>query len=253
MRLSDLFAAIGPYLEGRRGVGEARKLLYGDGGGTDAERIAIYGRFCQIHRSEALTGTYEQVRAEVEARGGAELWEKLHEAYFAARPMHHTELLTNGESLGEFLGLGDDAAKGWAAQSGLPEWLGALADFEWWEWRTRVAPDDPADEDLASGPLRLASTVEVRPYRWDLVEWIDDVYETDRPAAPRTRDVYVMFWRDPELDVRREDASVLELLALKAVIEGTAGTPPPAVPARSWAETIDDLREAGVILGGQTG
>lgn len=250
MKLAELFAAIGPYFEGRRGVAEARELVYGEGGGADAERIAIYGRFCRIHRGESLAGVYELVRAEVEARGGADLWERLHEAYFAARPMHHAELLTNGAGLAEFLGAGEGAASGWAAESGLPAWLGELADFEWWEWRTRVAPDDPADEEPASGPLRLASTVEVRPYRFDLVEWIDDVHETDHPAAPRTRDVYVMFWRDQDLDVRREDASVLELLALRAVIEGTTDTPPPAVPARSWAETLDDLREAGVILGG---
>lgn len=240
MSLSSFFAAIGPYLEGRVDAGEARRALWGEpvpaAAARDAERLSIYGRFCRIHRFEALQGAYPYVRAAVLRVAGADAWERLVEAYFSAHPMHHVELNENGASLALFL-------DGYTAGAGLPAWLAELADFEWWEWCTRVAPDELADEEPGAGPLRLASTVEVRPYRWDFASWIDDASEeVGRDEAPCAQDVYILFWRDPDLDPRREPATLAELRVLKCVSEGAA------VPADA-GETLADLRAAGILLG----
>ena len=58
MKLRAFFGAITPFLEGRASHDETSRALYGSPeGGTrasdkDARRLAIYGRFCRIHRFE---------------------------------------------------------------------------------------------------------------------------------------------------------------------------------------------------------
>jgi hypothetical protein len=244
MRLATFFARIGPLLEGRISVEEARRALFGDGtAGPDARRLAIYERFCRGHRFAALEAVYAHCREAVVRTRGGEAWERVVDGYFAAHPMHHVELNQNGDALGAFL---DDSA----ADIGLPEWLSALADFEWWEWRTRVAPDAPEDAEPRRGPLRIASTVELRPYRWDFVGWLDGAPPSERAPAPDERARIVLFWRDLELDPRRENADPLELGALQAASQGRPlAPPPPGVDERAWDDTVRDLREAGILLG----
>ncbi len=226
--LDAFFAGIGPFLEGRASVEDARRALYGNAASVDAERLAIYGRFCRGHRRAALDGVYTAVRALVTRHAGEPAWAALVEGYFRAHPMHHAELNENGDAFAAFL----------ADRADLPAWTAALADLEWWEWRTRVAPDDPADVD-PGGPLRLASTVELRPYTRDLVGWLDD---TDRRGVPMASPTYVLFWRDPALEPRRERATRDELRVLQAVSAGIS------VPD-ALADTLADLREAGIVLG----
>jgi hypothetical protein len=52
----------------------------------------------------------------------------------------------------------------------------------------------------------------------------------------------VLFWRDPELDPRRENASDSELMVMKAVLDG-------AKVGAALAETLEDLVRAGIVLG----
>ena len=96
------------------------------------------------------------------------------------------------------------------------------------------------DSPARAGPLRLASTAEVRLYTHDLVAWLDA--EPTRQKEPDRVGVRVLFWRDPDLDPRRENASDSELMVMKAVLDGVK------VPTR-LAETLEDLRTAGIVRG----
>jgi hypothetical protein len=79
--------------------------------------------------------------------------------------------------------------------------------------------------------------VELRPYGYDLVGWLD---AEARAPAPERRDVVVLFWRTPTLRARRALASPRELWVLKAVSEGQRPED---------AEVLEDLQAAGVVLG----
>jgi hypothetical protein len=231
VKLADFYAAIGPYLEGRAEHGATVTRLFDDPMGIDAERLAIYARFCRIHRFEAVDFVYSSTRAAIVDRFGLPEWEKLVADYFVAHPMHHVELNENGASLPDYL-RGIVEARSW------PAWLVELADLEWWEWRTDSALDGESDADRDAGDLRLAATVEVRPYAHDLVGWLD---ADERAPEPEARAVVVIFWRDGDGDPRRENASRDELLILKAVSEG-------ATTDGTNADTLADLRAAGILL-----
>jgi hypothetical protein len=227
VKLAHFFQTIAPYLEGRAGFEETSRALFGKSPLPDTPRLAIYERFCRAHRQTATAGVHQYVRDLVVAQAGRERWDALVEAYFVAHPMRHVEINANGAQLAAFL----------AARPDVPPLWSALADFEWWEWQTLSAKDDPADATPDEGPLRLASTVELRPYGWDFVTWLD---AEQRAPAPEEREVLVLFWRNRQLDARRELASVAELQVLKAVSEGGRV---------ERDETFDDLHRAGVILG----
>jgi hypothetical protein len=135
----------------------------------------------------------------------------------------------------------------------VPAFLPALADFDWWEWQVQSAPDDPADAQPDEGPLRLGSTVDVRPYAWDLLGYVKDPGATAVPAAKTGEPQLIVFWRDRNLDGRREAAHPLELLVIKAVIEGVALNQDLAkrigVSTKLLKETAQDLLAAGILLG----
>src|SRR5205823_3576565 len=127
------------------------------------------------------------------------------------------------------------------------------------EWRARMAPDAaPDDGDTPdgggtapdAGPLRIAPTVELRPYAWDFVTWIDGAPADERAEAPPPGDVLVLFWRDRALEPRREVAQPLELLVLKAVSEGHAdgAGARPIVDEGAWRDTVADLHAAGILV-----
>ena len=238
MSLTTFFARIGPMLEGHETPAATRPILYGAAADSvDAKRIDIYARFCRIHRFEVIEGVYEHCRAAVLREAGLPAWEALVERYFRAHPMHHVELNENGAALPSFLVEHAPAAN-------LPTWLPALADFEWWEWRTSIAPVDPGEPSPEAGPLRIAPTVELRPYPFDLVGWLDAAHPEEPAGAPEQRDNLVLFWRDEDDDLRREEATEAELAVLKAVSEGA-----PLPVGEGWQETAGDLREAGILVG----
>jgi len=88
-----------------------------------------------------------------------------------------------------------------------------------------------------NAPLRIASTVELRPYAWDFVSWMN---EDDRPPLPAVEDVLVLFWRNRDLAPRRARATQEELVLLKQAAEH--------LPVERDA-TFEDLHGAGIILG----
>ncbi|MGV3622326.1 MAG: putative DNA-binding domain-containing protein [Archangium sp.] len=220
MKLNRVFEVVGPYLEGRSTTEVVQRELWNGAPLKDSHRLEIYARFCAAHRDTA-TGGVHQVLREV----AGERWSSLVEAYFADHPMHAVEINENGAKLGEWLATRDD----------VPAWWAQLADFEWWEWQTLVAPD--AESDAEGGPLRIASTVELRPYAYDFVRWLDAEV---REQAPEARENLVVFWRNRKLDARRDRVSAEELAVLKAVNEG-------GDPERD--ATFEDLRGAGILLG----
>ena len=297
MGLQDFFAAIAPFLQGRETHAQAAARLYGpvlndldtdDSGKSDsnsgessaaardAARLELYGRFCRVHRLDALGSTFAETRAAFAQRSGPAAWEALVDEYFRAHPMHHAELNENGSELPAFLraraetrAAGSAGAEGGAGAAdamgtrreprALEAWLAELADLEWWSFRTRVAPDDERDAQPEQGALRLASTVELRPYAHDLCGWLEPAPDGDpaeaRGGEPEARACVVIFWRDLDLDTRFAEASPLELLVLQAVHLGQPAAALDEAAARAGAtggelaETLADLRAAGILLG----
>lgn len=241
MRLRGVFEAVEPLLAGRVGAGEAAGALYGEVDSADARRIAIYERFCRAHRFEAVDGVYALCRGAIVAAWSEGVWDAFVEAYFQKHPMRSFELNENGAQLPAFL-VEHARAAGW------PAWLPELADFEWWEWQTRVALDDPADAGEA-GPLRLGATVELRPYAHDIVGWVDTPRD-ERAPVPEARDTIVVFWRDRDLDPRRDEAQAIELAVIKSVYEhGSIAAIAAEAADEDVAETAADLHAAGILRG----
>jgi len=238
VKLQPFFAAIEPFLNGRAPHAEAAQSLYGGAAqhAKDAARLAIYGNFCAIHRSNAAGGVHRDTKEAVLQIGGEALWDRIVEQFFLAHPMRHAELNDNAAELGAFL-------KERADPLGVPAWLGELAELEWWEWRTQIAADDPADATPDEGPLRLGSSVELRPFAHDLVGWLDEGRAAGTPA-PWKSEVVVLFWRDRELSALRANTSPEELQILALVHAGT-----PIDAGGPLAETLADLRGADILLG----
>ncbi len=255
MKLAEFYAAIGPFLEGKSGHEEAARALYGEAStrtarqAIDAERLAIYGRFCARHRFDALEFTFEETRRALVQLQDESRWAALVADYFRAHPMHHAELNENGRELPAFL-LREAGARE------LPSWLCELADLEWWSFRTRVAPDDPRDAADGTGALRLGATVELRPYAHELPGWLEarssDALPDVRADAPAPRPCVVLFWRDRDLDTRFAEATPLELAVMHAVHEGlplTSAAARVGASAHQLDETLADLHGAGILRG----
>ena len=288
MKLEPFFAAIAPFLEGKETHAQAVAALYDDRHSglhandldpthssasaapasaqaaanrlhaNDIARLVLYGRFCHVHRLEALASTFAQTRAAVIRRAGEPAWEALVADYFAAHPMRHAELNENGSELPAFL------ARTSAGRE-FPSWLPELADLEWWSFRTRVALDDPRDASPEAGPLRLGATAELRPYTHDLPAWLAQLERLDADAlhandlaaasigdAPPARACIVLFWRDLDLDTRFAEANPLELAILHALVEArplSDAAERTGSTAEALEETVADLVAAGILLG----
>jgi hypothetical protein len=219
----------------------------------DARRLGLYGRFCRVHRFEALESTFAETRSVLVRELGEPAWQALVADYFRAHPMRHAELNENGSELPAFLARE-------AAQRGFPAFVPELADLEWWSFRTRVAPDDPRDLAPAEGPLRLGATVELRPYAHDLPAWLEARAEASSrkesdavaPRAPEPRACIALFWRDLDLDTRFAEATPLELAILHALAFAhplSTAAARAGESASALEETLADLRGAGIVLG----
>jgi hypothetical protein len=236
VKLRDFFDTITPFLAGRASHEETARALYGPpeseaDSGKDARRLALYGHFCRAHRFEVLEKLYPHCWREVRERHGKTAWGALVGEYHRSHPMRAFELNANGASLPEFLA-------SHAPEAGLPDWLPELADLEWWGWEVLVAPDDEKQ-----GPRpRLASAVELRPYRYDLVGWLDAA-PAKRPESPEPRESLVLFWRDRSGHLRRENARLSQLRVLKALHEGHE------LDTAALGETLSKLIAAGIVLG----
>ena len=200
MRLGEFFAAIEPALVGRAGVAETAATL-----GVDPRRLEVYATFCDNHRRDLLASIYPGVRRALGAR-----WAATYRAFFLARPPRDWELNGNAEPFVEWLGAEVRAGR-------LPAWLVDLADLEWWEWAVQVAPS-AAPMFAGDAEHGACAGAAVRTYVHDVVGWADA--ERRGLRAPARRASVVVFWRTAAGGVRRERARALELLAIKASVEG---------------------------------
>jgi hypothetical protein len=240
MKLAELIAVMGEHLHGRAGHDVTARILFGDPSSQDAQRLSIYRRFCDAHRHEALS-VFEHTRSAVVSFGGAVAWSELVDAYFRGHPMTSFELNEGGAAFSSFLSRLDPP---------LPRFVAELADFEWWEWRTSVAPDDPRDREPGKGALRLASTVELRRYGFDLVDWLAGGEAHGEPAE---RSVTVLFWRDAMLHARRQcvndvDIWLLALVSSERRVADALRTLRPA-EMKAALQALEGLMRAGVLLG----
>ncbi len=200
MRLGEFFAAMEPVLVGRQSVAEAATKL-----GVDPRRLEVYATFCDNHRRDLLAAIYPGVKRALGAR-----WVATYRAFFLARPPREWELNANAEPLVGWL-------RDEAAAERLPAWLVELADLEWWEWAVQVAPSD-APPFSGAAEHRVSAGVAVRSYVHDVVGWADA--ERRGLRAPARAPAVVVFWRTGDGGVRREQVRAVELLAIKAAVEG---------------------------------
>lgn len=240
MKLATLSSAMNRLTDGE--TDEAAKALYGDVSSLSARRLAVYARSLRHQRFESVDHVFAHTRMAVRGYLGEAGWSDLVEAYFRAHPARHFEINSNGAELPLFLS---------AASALLPPWIAELADLEWWAWQMECANDG---DDGGQGPLRLASTVEMRAYEHNLLAWLDT---ERRPPAPEAAKTIVLFWRDRDQDSRHISATLAVASVLKWLHDGRRIEDPTGKETASgagisildWERTVEILRDCGVLVG----
>ena len=193
MNLDHFFLTMQPLLSGRATASAVARSL-----GVNAERLALYGRFCHVHRHATLEGVFSPVKARVEPAR----WPSLVADYFAVHPAHHWELNANGQAFAGFV----------RTQPDLQPWLWQLADLCWWEHAAFVAPNAPEQPHTRD---RLHPTVMLRAYTHDVV----DLLAADDADPPFEKPTVVLIWRSSQLQVVMQPVAGAALVVIKAVVE----------------------------------
>jgi hypothetical protein len=211
MRLNEFFTRIAPLFDGNATWQETAVALYGSPPGPDGERLEHYENACRWRRGQTLRHVFERTYNVATTSQSPKQWANMATDYFRTDPWRSLNALPNAANFPAFL-------KENAAKYELATWVAELADAEWWLGHVNDAPDSP--DDPATGPIRLAPTLEIRPYRFDLTGWLRDYtqeqFSVDR-APPDARDCVVMFWRNLELRPCFEVPSGLYLRCLSAI------------------------------------
>ncbi|HVG64005.1 MAG TPA: DNA-binding domain-containing protein [Hyalangium sp.] len=187
-------------------------------------RVAIYGRFVRFHVREALEKLYPLTQAGV----GPERWEQLVEGYTATRPARHFEMNQLGEAFPAFV------ADVTVAQ-GLPEFIPALARFEWADWAVYASLEQVPKrvERLTVNP-----TLAVLQHPFRLCSYVRSKGKNSAPAAG---DEMVFLWRHPhQLNTWFMPATDRVLLAVKMAVDGLS----PADVAAATGVAEADVRQA---------
>ena len=205
--------------------------------GWDAppHRVALYGRFVRFHVRDTLEKIYPLLRAGV----GPERWEQLVEGYTATRPARHFEMNQLGEAFPAFV------ADVTVAQ-GLPEFIPALARFEWADWAVYASPERLPErvERLTVNPTL---TVLQHPFRLSAY-----VRAKGNGPAPAVGDEMVFLWRHPhQLNTWFRPAHERVLLVVKMAMEGLS--PGDVAAATGVAEAdvrqvVEECVSEGLIL-----
>lgn len=241
MNLERFFEIASPFLEGKADLQKTAEALFGPEANSsrDARRLSTYR---DLDLGVALKAVFPRVYSVVTERSGKSGWDALAGRYFEIYPARHFELNMNGMHLPDYL-------QEYAAQANLPSWLAELADFEWWEWKTLTAPDDPADAEPNEGLLRLGATVELRPYEHDLIAWCAD----DGPKkSPTPRTAVTVFWRDVDSNAWRRNIDDLDLRLLSLIHQNQAITPLTMTGISEWSvveERLAEMIKEGILLG----
>jgi uncharacterized protein len=198
-------------------------------------RVALYGEFVVAHVRGVMQKLYPLVRACV----GPERWEQLMRGYTATRPARHFELNQVGEAFPAFVA---DVA----VPQGLPEFLPALARFEWADWAVYASPEQPAErvERLTVNP-----TLTVLQHPFKLCAYVRSKGEAPAPAAG---DELALLWRHPQqLNTFFMAAHERALLVLKMAVEGlSAGGVAAAtgVAEEDVRRAVEECARDGLIL-----
>jgi hypothetical protein len=243
MRLAEFFSIMEGMMAERTRAAEVATRFYGPEPGRARRLLAIYESMPRLRRAETLAFVFPRTRAWFARGRHAHAWVELGTSYYAQAPWRAVKPLPNCAGFPAFLA-------GVAGTRGFEPWLAELADAEWWLHQVRGAVDDPRDGE--GGPLRLSSTVEVRPYRVDLTEWIEEA-EVVKPEPPPAREILALFWRNAKLVACLRTIGGNHVRVLGAVRKGIALTPAFAsalgVGADELAATVRRFRAIGILAG----
>jgi hypothetical protein len=157
------------------------------------------------------------------------------------------------------------AAPRWATDAELPGYLGDLARHELVHFEVGCAPDPP-DVEAVAGDIALDRAVRfdgaVRVRRYDhAVHRLSEALDA-RDVPPR-EPTSVLVYRDTDLDVRLLELTPLAAEVLERLLRGeplggavsgacaALGSPLDAAVTQTTAALLEELRERGVILGGE--
>jgi hypothetical protein len=226
--MTEFFTAPGP---------DALERLYAAHPGWDAprSRVELYGRMVGHHGRATLEKLYPLTRAALadEAR-----WEELARAYAGSKPPRPFEMNHLGEAFPGFLA--DEAQR-----RGLPDFLPALARFEWTDFAvyTSQEPVPERVERLTPNP-----TLAVLEHPFQLCAYV----RGQGRGRPEPGQELALLWRHPErLVTMFLAASDRSLLALKMAVEGL--TPSQVAEATGVAEadiraTVESCVADGLVL-----
>ncbi|QRK05118.1 putative DNA-binding domain-containing protein [Archangium violaceum] len=214
--MTEFFTTPGP---------DALERLYAAHPGWDAprSRVELYGRMVRHHGRATLEKLYPLTRASVDEAG----WVELARAYEASRPSRPFEMNHLGEGFPGFLA--DEAER-----RGLPDFLPALARFEWADFAvyTSMEPVPEKVERLTVNPTLVALE-----HPFQLCAYV----RAKGRGRPEPGQEMALLWRHPErLVTMYLAASDRSLLALKMAVEGL--TPAQVAAATGVAEA--DIRAA---------
>jgi hypothetical protein len=215
--------------------GGLERLRAAHPGWTEApSRVALYGHFVRNH----VRSTLEKLFPLTVASMTPERWAELARDYDATRPSRHYEMNRMGEGFPGFLA---DVT----AARGLPEFVPALARFEWADWAVYVSQEPaPQVERLTVNPTL---TVLQHPFR--LVPYI---HAKGKGPAPEPGEELVLLWRHPEqLRTWFITGTERPLLVVKMALEGL--TPRDVVAATGVAEevvqqAVEEFTHNGLLL-----
>lgn len=205
--------------------------------GWDASpsRVAIYGRFVLGHVSTTLEKLYPLTLASV----GPERWKQLVDRYTATRPGRHHEMNRMGEAFPAFLADMAEALR-------LPEFVPALARFEWADWAVYVS-EEQVPERVERLTVNPTLTVLQHPFR--LCAY---VRQKGSAQAPEAGDEMAFMWRHPrELTTWFMSAHERALLVLKMAMEGLSPSDVAAatgVPESDVRQAVEECSRDGLVI-----
>jgi uncharacterized protein len=205
--------------------------------GWDApdSRVAIYGRFVRGHVNSALEKLYPFTKAGV----GPEAWTQLVDAYIATRPGRHYEYNSLGEAFPAFVA---DVA----AARGLPEFVPALARFEWTDWAV-YSSQEAIPERVERLTVNPTLTVLQHPF-----QICAHVRNQGQGPAPAAGEEIALLWRHPrQLSTWFRAAQERSLLVLKMALEGLTTDTVAAATGMAEAElrkAVEECAREGFVL-----
>jgi hypothetical protein len=187
-------------------------------------RVGLYGNFVRHHVRSTLEKLFPFCRESVTP----EQWSGLVRGYDATRPGRHFEMNRMGEGFPAFVA-------DMATARGLPEFLPALARFEWADWAVYASeePMPPRVERLTVNP-----TLTVLQHPFVLAPYIRSKAKGPAPVAGEEM---LLLWRHPqELSTYFMAGHERALLVVKMALEGL--TPQHVAAATGVAE--EGIRQA---------